>query len=75
LSLSSDTNHFIDKGEFEDELKKILKIKSDYQYQSLILQYSLLCINIRLLCAYKKQLLCIERRNKNKIINRQIKVF
>jgi len=52
LSLSSDTNHFIDQGAFEDELKTILKIKSDYEYQPLILQYSLLCINIRLLYAY-----------------------
>jgi len=32
LNLSSDTNHFIDQGVFEDELKMILKIRSDYEY-------------------------------------------
>jgi len=37
LNLSSDTNHFIDLGAFEDELKTILKIRSDYEYQLLIL--------------------------------------
>jgi len=64
LSLSSDTNHFIDYGAFEDELKTILKIRSDYKYQPLILQYLLLCTDTRLLCTYKKQLLCIDYKKK-----------
>lgn len=53
-------DHFFDYGVFEDELKTILNIRPDYEYQPFILKYWLYW----LLCSYKKQLLFADIKRK-----------